>query len=787
MEAISQFKKCILIGVFVILNTVLFQHVSSADTPAFNDALDTQKGAPYDEDISSGMLSEYETFVMYSPVLKTVYFIGWPVGFAIAVIFLLLMNFYYRNRIKVSELRYKENTFSKEKSERRLNQTITKLKMTTAEKKNELIQTIEDLKNSTTEKVNKLTKKNKALKSYLLKEKQVIQHLHTRIERYQWFSEASNEGILLCQNGKKVEANDILTRLFGIAFHEIDEKDPLKKLISPDHVDVVKKKVGGEKNTSFDILGMKRDGTQFPIEVEVKTIYLRDNTFEAYIFRDISERKFLENQLRNTHKMKIISSLSSGIAYRFNQALDVISEKTVMMKNASDEKSVASDIIEPIMDVTNELKDMSVYLQAYAQEPKQEKQTFSFSSFIKKALDDMVPDISPDIHIETDLPDKMAEIEGDRSLLTLMLSAVVRNAVEAIDGKGRIDVICKYIFVDRQTSKKLMGINPGPYIHLQVKDDGKGIEKNVLPHIFEPFFTTHCQGRGLGLPAVYGVITSHKGQILIESESGHGAEVNIYLPASYQHTQDTRQIKRIPYLGTGNILLIEDEDDERKASRSMIEKLGYHVLTAETARDAIQIVNDTLMKIDLILLDDTLPDMNGKKLYSKIMQKRPNVNVIACGKKVADDGVQNLLNVGAHSFLQKPFKYQELSVAIESAIEKRKYPRFKTISGIVTLPDVNLSKQFKMIDISKGGTVFYYFENTVTQCDFSSLSISSSDNKFFLEDIPCKVISNQKMNNILSLNRERVKRLAVQFGPLATEQEKKVGEFIEKYAVALSG
>lgn len=244
------------------------------------------------------------------------------------------------------------------------------------------------------------------------------------------------------------------------------------------------------------------------------------------------ERRAMEARLRQAQKMKAISNLAGGIAHKFNNYLTVIAGNIDML-----EARFHGD--EEITHFTNEIKDsafnmaqLSAKLLAYARGGKYQVKTISLNDFVQETLPLLKSTLGSFIQVDTDLSSDIINIEADLTQMQMAFSAVLTNASEALEGRGRIRIACSREIISEQTARDLPGFKPGEYVSLTVNDDGKGMDEETKKQVFEPFFTTKFTGSGLGLSAVYGFIKNHDGYITVDSELGQGTTVTIYLPAS---------------------------------------------------------------------------------------------------------------------------------------------------------------------------------------------------------------------------------------------------------------
>ena len=264
-------------------------------------------------------------------------------------------------------------------------------------------------------------------------------------------------------------------------------------------------------------------------------------------------------------------------------------------------------------------------------------------------------------------------IEADNTQMQMVLSAIIANANDAIEDKGRIRITAKDVEIDECFSKTRPALRPGPYITLTLEDDGKGMDEKTKARIFEPFFTTHFMGRGLGMAAVYGIIRNHYGWITVDSELGKGTKIVIYLPVTSAESkaQGATAIKQ-PEVeavsGAGTVLIIEDEEIVLDVTKAMVEALGYRVLTAKTGKEAIAVTETFDGNIDLALLDIKLPDIEGGKVYRRIMEIRPDLKVIVCSGYTIEGPAQEILNAGAQGFIHKPAALGVLSDEVKRVL-----------------------------------------------------------------------------------------------------------------------
>ena len=352
--------------------------------------------------------------------------------------------------------------------------------------------------------------------------------------------------------------------------------------------------------------------------------------------------------------MEAIATLAGGIAHQFNNALSSITGHTGLLEmEFSDNKKILG-YVEAMKASTRRMAKLTDQLLSYARGGKYNPQPLSLSDFVKDSLPLIQHIIDPAIRVETDLPLDISDIEADRTQMQMVLSAIVINSNEAIEGPGHIKIFTGNEDIDEKFAKHHPGFKPGSYVCLTVEDDGKGMDEETRSRIFEPFFTTHFIGLGLSMAAVYGIVKGHDGWIGVDSELGKGTAVRIYFPPFQVEKEEKEVEERKTELikGTGTILVIEDEEPLIKLNRIALEISGYHVLEARTGREAVNLARTFDGDIDLATLDIVLPDMNGREVYAGIKEARPDLKVIVCsGYDIYGPAAEEIMCAGAQSFI----------------------------------------------------------------------------------------------------------------------------------------
>ena len=396
----------------------------------------------------------------------------------------------------------------------------------------------------------------------------------------------------------------------------------------------------------------------------------------VHIIRDITESKRLQAQLLETRKTEAIATLAGGIAHQFNNALSSITGHTGLLEMDYPEDAKIMDYTKAMKQSAHRMARLTSQLLAYARGGKYNPQPISLSELVEGALPSIQHNLDPAVRMESDLPPDLLNVKVDRTQMQMVLSAIVANSNEAIEPPGRIRISTKNIEIDHGFIKDHPGLKPGPHVCLSIEDDGKGMDEETKERIFGPFFTTHFIGRGLGMPAAYGIVMNHNGVITVDSEPGKGTTVSIYLPGleaketvaeEVEESVVSTPLTELP-TGEGTVLVIEDEEPLVKMFRKILEMLGYRVLEARTGKEAVELAKTFDGQIDLALLDIKLPNMSGNQIYPLIMEARPNLKVVVCSGYSIDGPAQEILDAGAQAFIQKPFFISTLAEKLKDVL-----------------------------------------------------------------------------------------------------------------------
>jgi len=397
------------------------------------------------------------------------------------------------------------------------------------------------------------------------------------------------------------------------------------------------------------------------------------------ITQDITKRKHqeeekisLELQLQQAQKMQLVGRLAGGIAHDFNNMLTVILGHTELALAKAD---ATLDDLEAIQNAAIHSAELTRQLLAFAR-----RQTVSVQIIdLNASVEGMLPLLRRLIgeHISLIWIPKIQDgfVKLDPAQINQIFTNLCVNARDAIVENGKITIETDKIHVEQAMCKSGHPCTiPGDYISLTITDNGQGIDKKDLPHILEPFYTTKAVGKGtgMGLATVYGIVKQSNGFLDIQSKIGEGTTFSIYLPLQRNHiVPGDEVIDESPLQqGTATILLVEDQPDILRLCRKLLEHKNYSVLTAAGPVEAIELTERNSGKIDLLVTDVFMPQMNGNDLYKKLQKSCPKLHVLYMSGYTADFIGQHLTGDEWMNFIEKPFSTTSFTLIVQDILKK---------------------------------------------------------------------------------------------------------------------
>ena len=347
---------------------------------------------------------------------------------------------------------------------------------------------------------------------------------------------------------------------------------------------------------------------------------------------DVTERKRLEDQLRQSQKLEAVGLLAGGIAHDFNNLLTAIGGYTeVVLKTFAEGDARRDDLME-VSKAAERAAALTRRLLAVSRRQVLQPTVLDVNGMVTNVQKLLQRTIPENIEIQPELSPDLDLVRADRGQLEQVVLNLAINAGDAMPRGGRLRLITQTIDVDEASARRRPAMPPGRYVRLTVSDTGTGMAKETQAHIFEPFFTTktHGKGTGLGLATVYGIVKQSNGFIWVESELGRGTRFEIYLPAVRDAVEPEIPVIAAPRfaIGSQTILLAEDDGAVRRFARNILANHGYTVLDARDGDEALARAREHTGAIDLLVTDVVMPGLSGRDLAVRLTAERPDVRVL---------------------------------------------------------------------------------------------------------------------------------------------------------------
>ena len=433
--------------------------------------------------------------------------------------------------------------------------------------------------------------------------------------------------------------------------------------------DALRKRLARRETWSGDFEGTTRDGRTFPGHLSETFITDRDGSPLGVvgISLDISERRALEHQLRQSQKLEAVGKLAGGIAHDFNNLLTVIRANAEFVRDILPHDVPAAGDIGEVLAAVDRAADLTRHLLAFSRKQMMSPVPLDLNDVMSGMQRMLQRLIGEDIELATDLDEHIGTVVADRGQLEQVVMNLAVNARDAMPEGGTLTISTTHLEPDALFRRR-RDLPRGSYVVLSVRDTGTGIPENVIDQIFEPFFTTKEVGRGtgLGLSTAYGIVRQTGGYIFVESEVGVGTTFEVYLPCSAGFASSALVEAASSVGGSERVLLVEDEGAVRAATRRMLEVLGYEVWEAANGREALAFFEHAADQIDVVLTDVVMPGMNGRELIERLTASRPGLRVLCMSGYTDDEVVRR--GLGPAGLLQKPFTTEALGAAIRRAL-----------------------------------------------------------------------------------------------------------------------
>jgi signal transduction histidine kinase/CheY-like chemotaxis protein len=389
---------------------------------------------------------------------------------------------------------------------------------------------------------------------------------------------------------------------------------------------------------------------------------------------DITESRRIENKLVESAKLESLGVLAGGIAHDFNNLLTGILGNASLARLELPPSSLGQPMLDQIEMAARRAADLCKQMLAYSGKGRFVVQRLDVNRIIEDTTHLLQISIAKNCVLRFNLAPDLPAVMADATQLRQVVMNLVINASEAIG--SRSGVLALTTGVARVDEEYLRGFRldaspaPGDYVYIEVSDNGCGMDATTLSKMFDPFFTTKFTGRGLGLAAVLGIVRGHKGGLKVYSEAGRGTTFKLFFPVATGKAQDSAS--PFPFTanfkGSGTVLIADDEETVRTVAARLLERLGFDVVLAMDGREAIEIFRAEPARFAFVLLDLTMPHIDGEETFRQLRQIRPDVRVLLTSGFNQQEAVTRFTGKGLAGFIQKPFELTKLTQVVRSVL-----------------------------------------------------------------------------------------------------------------------
>ncbi len=501
--------------------------------------------------------------------------------------------------------------------------------------------------------------------------RQMTKELLSQSRHLEKFLESTTQGILEVFAGKIVYANSAAASLFDLPEEEVLARYPpdlfdkkvhsqIEALLKADNYEPVE--VG---NKSSIVLGNKQVVvTKLPVKKSTSTIIL--------LITDVTERKQIEHELRQSQKMEAVGTLAGGIAHDFNNILAAILGYAELTLASAEQGTELYTNLENILKAGERAADLVRQILTFSRQAETEKKPLQMSVIVEEALTLLRSSLPATIQIQKNFEDNLHNILADATQIHQIVINLCANAAHAMRHHGGIlEVSLENVALNTGALAPYEDLPAGAYLKLTVSDAGHGMTPDIMDSIFDPYFTTKepGQGTGMGLAVVHGIVKGNHGGITVQSEPEIGSTFNIYLPAIDVQPKVEPELSEPLPSGSERILFIDDDPHLVEIIQEILESLGYTVVTVTSGIEALDLFRSDSQKFDLVITDMTMPKMTGDQLSKELLKIRNDIPIILCTGYNDMISSRKAKEIGIREFLMKPLVTRELAHVIRKVLD----------------------------------------------------------------------------------------------------------------------
>jgi len=518
-----------------------------------------------------------------------------------------------------------------------------------------------------------------------LEHNELTRRLEVSHNRFQALAEASWEGIVIHDDGRFIEANRQFLTLFGFTTTELSEGLFFNKIVAPESMPTVLKRIKTGKIGSFEIIGQKKDGSKIPVEVKSQFIQYLERTVRVCAMRDISERVkaeeenlMLQLKLAKAQKLRALGLMAGSVAHDLNNILTGVVSYPDLLLSQMNESDKYYPSIKKIQEAGKRAAAVVSDLVSIARGRLPKTSVENINDIILSHLSSLEHSERqaehPGVVIQTQLQNDLFNSYCSPQHIHKILLNLIGNALDALQNDGVIKISTKNCVLRKPIAAGPQTVlSAGEYIKLIVSDNGPGVDDKDKDHIFDPFYSTKTMGKsgtGLGLSIVWNTVQEHGGWVEMKNNKP-GVKFEIYLPGTRDEVYSQQDVGTARSLqGNGeSILLIDDEEEQNELIAKLLTNLGYKVFSVVSGEEGLDFLQS--QKVDLVILDMIMGNgLNGRETYEQILRRYPHQKAIVVSGYSKTVEAQKIKNLGVAHFLEKPVTLPQMGSAIKQVLSK---------------------------------------------------------------------------------------------------------------------
>ncbi len=503
-------------------------------------------------------------------------------------------------------------------------------------------------------------------------------------ERFRTLSAGAFEGVFVHVDGKIVLANEAGAAMFGFD-PESMVGTPVLSLAAGETRRLVAEHVETASSEAYEGMSRRRDGTEFYAEARGRTLVHQGRPLRVTVIRDITERRRAEaeqralaERVRHAQKLESLGVLAGGVAHDFNNILTVITNGVELAKREPELGAVPRGHLETIALAAERAADLCRQMLAYTGKAALARDAIDLSALVGEMSSMLEVSIGKKTTLARELLPGLPMVLGDPTQIRQVVMNLVLNASEALGEEGgtvRVVTGAGTYGAEAFVRSAAGGDpKPGPYVFVEVQDDGVGMDSATVGQMFDPFFTTKFVGRGLGMAAVLGIVRGHAGAIDVESAPGRGTRIRIFLPTSSAEQASKPPRASIAPHGEGVVLVIDDERGVRTSTELLLRQFGFEVLVARDGVEGLEIFRKEAARVRVVLLDLTMPRMDGVATLRELRRIDPEIPVVLTSGYGTAPPLRSKLGIQAgplpNAVLAKPYSTDQLLGTLQQVMRK---------------------------------------------------------------------------------------------------------------------